>query len=47
MTPGEHRGMISLIEEADEYLQEHMRKRSYLFPRNAIVDIVRRYKKLK
>ncbi|KOP71508.1 hypothetical protein [Priestia megaterium] len=47
MTASKHRRMISLSEEADEYLQEHMKKRGYRFPGDASADIIRRYEKLK
>ncbi|PFP14459.1 hypothetical protein COJ92_23440, partial [Priestia megaterium] len=42
-----HRRMISLSEEADEYLHKHMKERGYRFPGDAIADIIRKYERLK
>ncbi|PFE33242.1 hypothetical protein CN270_12520 [Priestia megaterium] len=39
--------MISLSEEADEYLHKHMKERGYRFPGDAIADIIRKYERLK
>ena len=47
MTASKHRRMISLSEEADEYLHKHMKERDYRFPGDAIADIIQRYKKFK
>ncbi|WP_176524260.1 hypothetical protein, partial [Priestia megaterium] len=41
------RRMISLSEEADEYLHKHMKERGYRFPGDAIADIIRKYERLK
>jgi hypothetical protein len=47
MTASKHRRMISLSEEADEYLHKHMKERGYRFPGDAIADIIRKYERLK
>ncbi|PFK46715.1 hypothetical protein COJ23_22175 [Priestia megaterium] len=47
MTVSKHRRMISLSEEADEYLHKHMKERGYRFPGDAIADIIRKYERLK
>ncbi|MEG8980424.1 hypothetical protein U8Y98_27320 [Priestia megaterium] len=47
MTASKHRRMISLSEEADEYLHKHMKNRGYRFPGDAIADIIRKYERLK
>ncbi|MGO0263755.1 hypothetical protein ACTL7R_30725 [Priestia aryabhattai] len=47
MTANKHRRMISLSEEADEYLHKHMKERGYRFPGDAIADIIRKYERLK
>ncbi|MFF2597417.1 hypothetical protein ACFVSZ_29335 [Priestia megaterium] len=47
MTASKHRRMISLSEEADEYLDKHMKERGYRFPGDAIADIIRKYERLK
>lgn len=47
MTASKHRRMISLSEEADEYLLKHMKERGYRFPGDAIADIIRKYERLK
>ena len=47
MTASKHRRMISLSEEADEYLHKHMKERGYRFPGDAIADIIRKYEQLK
>ncbi|MCM3255779.1 hypothetical protein [Priestia aryabhattai] len=47
MAASKHRRMISLSEEADEYLHKHMKERGYRFPGDAIVDIIRKYERLK
>ncbi|MGG3192042.1 hypothetical protein ABEP42_29170 [Priestia megaterium] len=47
MTASKHRRMISLSEEADEYLYKHMKERGYRFPGDAIADIIRKYERLK
>ncbi|WEA47133.1 hypothetical protein [Priestia aryabhattai] len=47
MTASKNRRMISLSEEADEYLHKHMKERGYRFPGDAIADIIRKYERLK
>jgi len=47
MTASKYRRMISLSEEADEYLHKHMKERGYRFPGDAIADIIRKYERLK
>ncbi|MEH7485316.1 hypothetical protein [Priestia megaterium] len=47
MTASKHRRMISLSEEADEYLHKHMKERGYRFPGDAIADIIRKYERFK
>ncbi|MGX1373470.1 hypothetical protein RKD56_000550 [Priestia megaterium] len=47
MSASKHRRMISLSEEADEYLHKHMKERGYRFPGDAIADIIRKYERLK
>jgi cell division protein ZapA (FtsZ GTPase activity inhibitor) len=47
MPASKHRRMISLSEEADEYLHKHMKERGYRFPGDAIADIIRKYERLK
>ncbi|MBU8589919.1 hypothetical protein Q8G31_29635 [Priestia megaterium] len=47
MTASKQRRMISLSEEADEYLHKHMKERGYRFPGDAISDIIRKYERLK
>ncbi|PGT73656.1 hypothetical protein [Priestia megaterium] len=47
MTASKHRRMISLSEEADEYLHKHMKERDYRFPGDAIADIIQKYERLK
>lgn len=47
MTASKHRRMISLSEEADEYLHKHMKEKGYRFPGDAIADIIRKYERLK
>jgi len=47
MAASKHRRMISLSEEADEYLHKHMKERGYRFPGDAIADIIRKYERLK
>jgi len=47
MNASKHRRMISLSEEADEYLHKHMKERGYRFPGDAIADIIRKYERLK
>ncbi|WP_407545329.1 hypothetical protein [Priestia sp. HNGD-A6] len=47
MTASKHRRMISLSEEADEYLHKHMKERGYRFPGDAIADIIGKYERLK
>jgi len=47
MTTSKHRRMISLSEEADEYLHKYMKERGYRFPGDAIADIIRKYERLK
>lgn len=47
MTASKHRRIISLSEEADEYLHKHMKERGYRFPGDAIADIIRKYERLK
>ncbi|MGK3723199.1 hypothetical protein ACSLFS_29535 [Priestia megaterium] len=47
MTASKHRRMISLSEEADEYLHKHMKERGYRFPGDAIADIIQKYERLK
>jgi hypothetical protein len=47
MTASKQRRMISLSEEADEYLHKHMKERGYRFPGDAIADIIRKYERLK
>ncbi|MFE4036369.1 hypothetical protein [Priestia sp. YIM B13489] len=47
MSASKHRRMISLSEEADEYVHKHMKERGYRFPGDAIEDIIRGYEKLR